>query len=71
MFWRGSDVTELLDNKYDNYVLDHTLVVSYHITDTLTLSHATVWAGRGDSTVILLFKYLINKNILVNIMNMI
>ena len=48
MFWRGSDVTELLDNKYDNYVLDHTLVVSYHITDTLTLSHATVWAGRGE-----------------------
>ena len=44
MFWRGSDVTELLDNKYDNYVPDHTLIVSYHITDTLTLSHATAWA---------------------------
>ena len=43
MFWRGSDVTELLDNKYDNYVLDHSLTLSYH---TQTLSHATNWAGE-------------------------
>ena len=25
MFWRGGDVTELLDNRYDYYVSDHTL----------------------------------------------
>ena len=42
--WRASDVTELLDNKYDNY--------NYLPDQTLTLSHKVTGRGIRDTAVI-------------------
>ena len=40
MFWRWTDVTELLDNKSDNYASHHTVMTSLRLRNTTARLHS-------------------------------